>query len=434
LAKLGAYPAVMARFLFATWEGGGHVQPMLLVARGLMAEGHQALAISDACNAPDAAALGVPFQPWRTAPSRDDRLPESDPLKDWLATNPQEVIQGLLAGMVCGPAGRFAADTLAAIDAFAPDVIVAHELMFGVMAAAEARGVRLAIFASNVWSLPTIDATPPFGAGVGPAETEDMRAFYRRVQNATRCAYQEALSDYNAMRARLGLPPLADIFDQLDAAGRILIATSRAFDFDLDLPQPYRYVGPYFEDPPWTEDWTPPWPADDQRPLVLVSFSTMYQGQETALQRTIEALGTLPVRGVVTLGPVLSPADFPAPDNVIVTARAPHAPILPLAAAVVTHAGHASALRPLMAGAPVVAMPFGRDQPDNAARITERGAGLRLNQDASVEEIAAAVGRVIAEPSFRAAARALGARIAADCAARSAEAELVQLAAEGNAS
>jgi MGT family glycosyltransferase len=433
LTKLGGYPAIMSRFLFATWEGGGHVQPMLLVARGLMALGHQSLAISDACNASDAAAHGVPFQPWRTAPSREDRLPQSDPLKDWLATNPSEVIQGLLAGVMSGPADRFADDTLAAIEAFAPDVIVVHELMFGVMAAAEARGVKLAIFASNVWSLPTLEGPPPFGAGVGPAETDDMRAFYRRVQNATRCAYQEALPAYNAMRAGLGLPPLADLFDQLDAAGRILIATSRAFDFDLSLPEPYRYVGPYFEDPPWTEGWTPPWPADDTRPLVLVSFSTMYQGQEAALRRTIEALGALPVRGVVTLGPVLSAADFPSPDNVVVTARAPHAPILPLASAVVTHAGHASALRPLMAGAPVVAMPFGRDQPDNAARIVERGAGLRLGPDASAEEIAAAVGQVIAEPNFRAAARSLGARITADCEARSAERELAEFAAEGSA-
>lgn len=423
----------MARFLFATWEGGGHVQPMLLAARGLMSQGHEALAISDACNASDAAAHGVPFQSWRTAPSRDDRLPESDPLKDWLAKSPLEVIQGILSGVMCGPADRFAADTIAAIDAFAPDVVVVHELMFGAMAGAEARGAKLAVFTSNVWSLPTLDGPPPFGAGVGPAETDDMRAFYHRVQNATRCAYQEALPAYNAMRAGLGLPPLADLFDQLHAAGRIFIATSRAFDFDQRLPEPYRHVGPYFEDPPWTEDWTSPWPADDRRPLVLVSFSTMYQAQEVVLARTIEALGTLPVRGVVTLGPVLSPDDFPAPDNVLVTARAPHAPILPLASAVVTHAGHASALRPLMAGAPVVAMPFGRDQPDNAARIVERGAGLRLNPDASAQEIAAAVARVIAEPSFREAAGALGARIVADCEARSAERELADFAAEESA-
>jgi UDP:flavonoid glycosyltransferase YjiC (YdhE family) len=97
-------------------------------------------------------------------------------------------------------------------------------------------------------------------------------------------------------------------------------------------------------------------------------------------------------------------------------------------AAVVTHAGHASTLRPLMAGVPLVCMPLGRDQPDNAARVTERGAGLRLHPEATAEEIASALRRVLYDPSYRQAARALGARIAIDAGARSAENELTDLA------
>jgi UDP-N-acetylglucosamine:LPS N-acetylglucosamine transferase len=58
----------MARYLFTTWEGGGHVQPMLLVARDLAERGHQVLLLSDPCNASDAAALAVPFRAWTTAP------------------------------------------------------------------------------------------------------------------------------------------------------------------------------------------------------------------------------------------------------------------------------------------------------------------------------------------------------------------------------
>jgi MGT family glycosyltransferase len=419
----------MARFLFATWEGGGHVQPMLLAARGVIAAGHEALALSDACNAPDAAALGVPFQPWRCAPSRPDRSPAGDPLQDWLAKSPMEVIQGLLDGVMCGPAARYAADTVAAIDAFAPDVVVSQELLFGVMAAAEAKGKPLALFAANVWSLPTLDGAPPFGAGVPPAADEDTRGFYARIEAATRCAYQAGLPALNAARADLGLAPLPDLFDQLGVAGRILLATSRAFDFDQTPPAPYRYVGPYMGDPSWIGEWSPPWPVDDARPLVLVSFSTMYQGQESALHRIIEALGGLNVRALITLGPVLSPADFPAPDNIVVVANAPHSRIFPLVAVMITHAGHASALRPLMAGVPLVCLPLGRDQPDNAARVAERGAGLRLSPDAPAGAITAAVRTVLADPSYRAGARALGARIAADCDARSAEAELIAFAA-----
>ena len=418
----------MARFLFATWEGGGHVLPMLLVARGLVQQGHEALAISDACNAPDAAALGVPFQSWRQAPSRADRDPAGDPLKDWQATSPMEVIQGLTRGLMCGPAGRYAADVCVAIDTFHPDVVVSQELLFGVMMAAEAKTVPLALFAANVWSLPTIEGAPPFGAGAPLADTEETQAFYARIDAATRCAYQDELATLNAARAGLGLAPLADLFDQLGAARRILLATSRAFDYGQKPPEPYRYVGPYLADPAWTGDWAPPWPADDRRPLALVSFSSMYQGQEPALRRVIEALAGLDMRTLVTLGPILSPADFPAPPNIWVVPHAPHSRIFPEAAVVITHAGHASALRPLMAGVPLVCLPLGRDQPDNAARVAARGAGLRLPADASTDAIAAAVRRVLTEPGFKVAAGTLGAEIEADWTARSAERELIELA------
>ncbi|HZZ88029.1 MAG TPA: glycosyltransferase, partial [Caulobacteraceae bacterium] len=176
----------MSRFLFATWEGGGHVQPMLLAAKGLQDAAQEVLVISDACNAADAAALGVPFQPWRTAPSRADRDPQSDPLKDWLATSPFDVIRGLVEGVIAGPAAAYAIDTSAAIEAFAPDAVVSQELLFGVMAAAEAERRPLALFAANVWSLPTIDGAPPFGAGANPAgDDPDMLAFFRRVAATT---------------------------------------------------------------------------------------------------------------------------------------------------------------------------------------------------------------------------------------------------------
>jgi MGT family glycosyltransferase len=419
----------MSRFLFCTWEGGGHVQPMLLAAKGLAKLGHQTLIVSDACNAPEAAAHGIPFQPWRNAPSRLDRDPQTDPIKDWLARTPIETIEALCDGIMSGPAGRYGADAAEAIDAFRPDVVVTHELLFGVMAAAEARRVPLAVFAANVWSLPTLPRAAPFGGGLRAPVSDFDFDFYAGVTRITRAAYQHGLPALNAARATLGLPPLAEFFEQLDAAGRVLLATSEAFDFATETPPSFRYVGPYLEDPTWAEPLATR-PAAD-RPLVLVSFSTMYQGQEAVLRRSIEALGMLPVRAIVTLGPNLAPADFPAPANVSVIASIRHSELYPQTAVMITHAGHASALRPLIAGVPLVCIPLGRDQPDNAVRVTERGAGIRLLPDAGVEEIRAAVGRMLDDPSYAAAARALGARIAADAANRSAERELIEFASSG---
>lgn len=416
----------MARYLFTTWEGGGHVQPMLLVARDLVARGHEVLVLSDPCNAPDAAALAVPFRAWTTAPFQTGKTRDDDRLKDHEADNPLEVIQRLLDRVMTGPALAYANDTLAAIEAFAPDVVVSQELLLGPMAAAEARGLPLALLAANIWSLPTLAGVPPFGAGMLPATNDAERAMHAMVGQMSRGFFQAGLPDLNAARAALGLPALDDVFAQLDVARTILLATSAAFDFaPSPLPAPFVHVGPYLGDPAWVEPFSPP--AGDA-PLVLVSFSSLYQAQEPVLRAIIAALGRLPVRGVVTTGPTIDPTEFDAPDNVAVVRSAPHGDLLAHAALFVTHAGHGSTLRPLMAGVPLLCLPMGRDQNDNAARVARRGAGQTLPAGSNPEAIAAAVLRLLHEPAFKAAAEALGAAVRADEAERSAAGALEALA------
>jgi UDP:flavonoid glycosyltransferase YjiC (YdhE family) len=84
------------------------------------------------------------------------------------------------------------------------------------------------------------------------------------------------------------------------------------------------------------------------------------------------------------------------------------------AALVVTHGGHGSVTRALLHGKPMLVLPCGRDQADNAARVAARGAGLVLPPDAAPAEISDALRRLLAEPAFAEAARALGGRMRAD--------------------
>lgn len=408
----------MTRYLFTTWEGGGHVQPLLLAACDLQERGHQVLILSDACNASDAAALNLPFQTWTTAPSQAGKRREDDRLKDHEADNPLEVIQRLIDRVMAGPALAYARDTLVAVDAFMPDAIVSQELLLGVMAAAEARALPLALFAANIWSLPTLPGVPPFGAGMPPATSDVERAMHGMVTQMSRGLFQIGLPALNVTRAELGLSPLDDLFAQLDSARSILIATSRAFDFAPDpLPLPFAYAGPYLADPAWVEPAEAP---KGDAPLVLVSFSSLYQAQEATLRTVITALGRLPVRGLVTTGPTLDPTEFPAPENVSVVRSAPHEALLDRTAVFVTHAGHGSTLRPLMAGVPLLCLPMGRDQNDNAARVVARDAGLRLAPDASVEAVMAAMTDLLENPSYRQAARLLGDAVRNDQVNRSA--------------
>jgi MGT family glycosyltransferase len=413
----------MSKFLFATFEGGGHVQPMMLVARDLAARGHRVLVMSDAVNAEDAVAIGVPFRAWSMAPSRPDKSPATDPLRDWEHRSPGEVISGLCEALITTPAGLYAHDVNRALDEFSADVVVSQELLFGVMAAAEARRLPLALMTANLWPFPTMPGAPPFGAGLQPAATDFDHDLYGRIAAATRAAFQVGLPALNAARAALGLAPLDDLFDQLDVADRVLMCASRAFDLVSDPPPPFTHVGPYLEDPAWVTPWTLP-DNDDGSPLVLATFSSMYQAQDGAFRNVIEALSGMAARGLLTLGPALDTRDFPAPPNVTVVKSAPHSLILPHCAAVVTHCGHASTLRPLMAGVPLLCLPMGRDQNDNAARVVAAGAGLRLPKDASAAQIAAGLKTLIEETRYRDAALTLGQAIAADVAERDAEIQL----------
>jgi UDP:flavonoid glycosyltransferase YjiC (YdhE family) len=95
---------------------------------------------------------------------------------------------------------------------------------------------------------------------------------------------------------------------------------------------------------------------------------------------------------------------------------------------VVTHGGHGTVLRALAHGVPLLCMPLGRDQADNAVRVAARGAGLTLPPGATAGEIRAALSRLLGEEGFRDAARRLGAAVSAEAASPAAIEELEALA------
>jgi hypothetical protein len=71
----------------------------------------------------------------------------------------------------------------------------------------------------------------------------------------------------NQARQQRGLPPLRLPFQQYDAAVRVLIMTSLAFDYrPRSFPSNVRYVGMPFEDT-GTATWEFPWPSEDDRPV-----------------------------------------------------------------------------------------------------------------------------------------------------------------------
>jgi len=90
--------------------------------------------------------------------------------------------------------------------------------------------------------------------------------------------------------------------------------------------------------------------------------------------------------------------------------------VLREASAVVTHAGHGSALKALAADVPLVCVPLGRDQSDNTVRVLRLGAGVPVSKRERPAGIAAAVHRVVDHPAFARDAPAFAATLADEAA------------------
>ena len=414
-------PTPRRTYLFALVDGGGTVPPELGTARRLVERGHQVVVLAEDSMMTDVEASGATFRPWVQAPNRATRRPEDDPYRDWECSNPLQLFDRLLERQFVGPAPEYAADVADAIHELGPDLVVCSLFAIGAMVAAESAGVPFDVVFPNVYLLPA-PGIPPFGLGLRPAKRLPGRVRDRLLSRLLERQWNKGLPRLNALRTSVGLPPVKTFFDQVHRARRHLLLTSPDFDFPGELPPHVRYVGAVLDDPTWANaPWTPP--SDDQ-PIVLVALSTTFQDQTACLQRIVDGLGSLPVHGIVTTGPALDPDVLTAPPNVDVLVAAPHSQILARAAVVVTHGGHGTVVRALAAGVPMVVLHHGRDQADNAARVTARGAGLALRRTASSSDLAAAIRRLLDEPEFAHAARRLGESIRRDAASGTLVAEL----------
>ena len=359
-------------------------------------------------------AAGCSFLPFERAPHRTTLDPSADPTKDWEASNPLEMLGRVRDEMLVGPAGGQAADTRAAIAEVRPHAVLPEMTLFGAVIGAQAEGVPVAPIVPNVWVIPT-QGVPAIGPGLPLARSVLGRVRDRLLLAVTDRLFAKGLPTLNTARAEHGLEPLTSLYDQVLGTDRVFVLTSPTFDFSSAfVPDNVTYLGPVLDDPTWADAWQSPWPDDDARPLVLVGFSSTFQDQAPVLQRVVDALASLPVRAVVTLGQQLDEGTVTGTDNVAVVASAPHGQLLEEAALTISHCGHGTTLKTLAAGRPMVCLPMGRDQNDTAARVVHAGAGTRLRPTASSRRIRTAVTEVLDDPAYARAARSLARDIAAE--------------------
>jgi MGT family glycosyltransferase len=350
----------------------------------------------------------VPFRPPESHPF-DNPPPPRGLLGRWIPRQFRGIPRQTQT-LLWAPA--WAANVAAELRRMPADMVLADFVLLGALAAAEAARVPCVALQHAVAIRP-FAGLPPFGAGRQPGRSLLGKARDASGRFVIEYLYRRnGLPSLNAARTRLGLPPLRSAFDQYDRAARMLMLVSPSLEFPHRRPPAnLRLVGTPIADS-GASAWQAPWPPEaEKRPLVVVSLSTLPQGQAPVMRNILLALARLDVRALVTLGPSLDSADFIAPPNVVMERYVPHSAVLPQAAVLVTQCGIGTVTKGLVYGVPLVCVPVLSDQPDNAARVAARGAGAYVPFDASPEQIGAAIQRVLNDRKFRTAAQQLGTAI-----------------------
>jgi MGT family glycosyltransferase len=395
----------------------------------MVARGHRVRMLAPMVLRESIEEVGIAFEPYREIQEHDESVAERSLVRDFEARSKAAAIAASRDNLVAAMARPVALDVLATLERRPADIVAFDFLLAGAPFAAEKAALPAAMLIHTVYPFPA-PGLPPFGMGwapmggpLGRLREQVGRLIYRQVYE------RPLLPRFNEVRVDLGLQPMRAFREYVQRVDRALVMTSPAFDFPAHLPANVAYVGPQLDPPAPTPAWESPWSAGDERPLVVVGLSTTHQAHDPLLERIVAALATLPVRALVTTGGATLRST--PPRNVHVARFVPHVQVLPKAAAVVTHAGLGTVHAALAHGLPLVCLPIGRDQPDNAARVEWHGAGVRLSPTSSPAAIRAGIERVLGDPAFAASAQRLAAAFAEERPAERAPSALEAAAGHG---
>jgi UDP:flavonoid glycosyltransferase YjiC (YdhE family) len=366
------------RILFTFSGGFGHAEPMVPVAQAARARGHTVVFLGRASVLARLAERG--FDVLSDGFPPDEPRTEITPLMAPDAEYEAEVLRSAFAGEY---AWRRADHVKGLCAAWGPDAIVVDEPDFGSQVAAESVGV-------------------PYASALSGAAGSFIRP-------------DVVAEPVNALRAAHDLPP----DPALEAPARHLVIS----------PFPPSFRDPAFPLPPTALSIRPAAPEPEAagealawlaaravRPVVYFTLGTVFNMESGDLfHRVLAALRDHDVNAIATVGREIDPATLgPQPEHVRVERYVPQAALLEHCDVTISHGGSGSTIGALAAGVPMVLLPMGADQPENARRVVALGAGVALDVvRCTPAEVGAAVEAVLGDPAYRAAAQRVRDEIAA---------------------
>ncbi len=409
----------MGRFLIAVWPFRGHVVPLVALGVALRERGHEVAIYTGTDARTIVEGEGFPFFPFRSVDEKriDSLMFSRATYASW--TLPRD-LKALLKEWLLGTVPDQVSDLAPLVAEWRPDVIVSETSMWAPMLVLrETHDIPVGVFSTVAACLLPGREAPVVGLGLPRPTAWHTRLLARAARRTVDLLSWDFRRAVNDMRRRYGLAPLDVSFTEF--TGRMplyLVPSTPEFDYHRgDLPPSVHYIGPCLFSKPAQES-APAWLRDlpRDRPCVHVTEGTMHTQKPVLLTAAARGLAGMPAEVILTTGGRREPAELGLGDiggNVRVERWISHEILLPRLDLLVTTGGAGTVMAALRAGVPLIVVPTEWDKPENAQRVVEAGAGLRLSpRRCTPGRLRSAVERVLGDPSFRDNARRLAASFA----------------------
>lgn len=393
------------RIVLATFGSPGDLYPFLAIGTELRARGHEPIVATSALYRDKVAAASLDF-----APVRPDRSPsQQDP--DFLDRVIRDrVPPGTVFRAMFLPSLRDSLEDL--LDAMeGADAVVTHTLASAARLAAEARGLPWVSAVMQPMGYLSAYEPPLIGPraiswtlrSLGPASTRPVLKLARRLTESW-------ATEWRDLRADLGLAPVRD--HPLWEGQHSPIRSLGLFPQVLGEPQPdwppqARVTGfPFYRPPHQSLDpKLRQFLENAEPPLVFTLGTTAINDPGSFFEESAAVVGRLGHRAVFFVGGGKQEICDDVSGEAIAVSYAPHDLVFPFARAIVHQGGIGTLSETLLAGKPMLIMPYGHDQADNAWRARRVGVARvvsRRRYRAGV--VGRELSRLLEDPAPRAAA------------------------------
>ena len=403
-----------SRIVLATAGSYGDLFPILGLAIGLTARGHEAIVATSPHYRSLIEGEGVRFHPIR---------PDLNPFDPDILERVMDPRKGseVVVREIVAPAIRESyADLVDAVRG--ADLVLSHPITFAAPLAAEKLGVpwlATVLAPLSFFSVHDYPVVPPFNAFVHFTSLGPWAA--RLMLAASRAATRSWLAPVVALRRELGLPPAGHpLFEgQFSRRGNLALFSSVMGGPQPDWPPNTTVTGFIFYDGhgQLTPELAAFLDAGDP-PIVFTLGSTAIgaRGADTFYAASIAAARALGRRAVLLVGRNdAGRLRQRLPDGIMAADYAPHHQLFPRAAAIVHHGGAGTTGQGLRAGRPALVVPHAHDQPDNARRAATLGVARVLDSRRySAARATAELRTLLEDPAYASRADGVGRRVRAE--------------------